>query len=158
MAEQLVLVKVVDTIEMGVLEDGTPFLTGGSLSRLCGVAKSTVIERKDEWAAGDRTGKLMRLLVERGYDEPQLCVPIKMPGGAGVAADALAYPEEVVMTFLEYYAFEVGKPEAINAIRKLAHAEYRTAQGRSLLPQFGRKLTRKFKRPWDRLCDVVDVD
>jgi hypothetical protein len=142
MAEQLALVKVVDAIEMGVLEDGTPFLTGGSLSRLCGVAKSTVIERKDEWAAGDRGGKLMRLLVERGYDEPQLCVPIKLTGGSGVAADALAYPEEVVMTFLEYYAFEVRKPEALDAYRKLGRGGFKlfvyAALGydpRNLVPQ-----------------------
>jgi len=58
-------------IEMGVLSDGTPFLTGRSLARLCGIAPSTT----NEWGEftpkeGDRlrAGKMAVLLAAQGFE------------------------------------------------------------------------------------------
>jgi hypothetical protein len=116
--------RTVRGIEMGVLDDGTPFLTGRSLARLCGVAISTIIEQKDKWDAGDRSGKFARLLASTGFDEPRLATPVKI-GGVGVGAEALAYPERVVMAALDYYGFELAKPEAIANYRLLGRAGFR---------------------------------
>src|SRR6185312_6921124 len=129
MGQQLVLKdvvasKTINGIEMGVLDDETAFLTGRSLARLCGVAYSTIIEGKDEWDGGDRTGRFHRLLASTGFDESKLAHPVKGPG-AGIAGDSLAYPERVVMAFLEYYAFELNRTEALGNYRLLGRAGFR---------------------------------
>lgn len=127
MGEQLVLQgalaapKVIDGIEMGVLEDGTPYFTGRAVAALCGVAISTVIEQKAAWAAGKRDGKFARLLASTGFDEDELAVAIGLDGGKRFDA----YTERVVMAFLEYYAFELEKPEALRNFRALARAGFR---------------------------------
>lgn len=112
--------KVIDGVEMGLLPDGTPYLTGQGLARLCDVAASTVINQKDQWAAGKRDNKLARLLMEQGFDEPELFTPID--GGA-----AHAYGERVVMTFLEYYAFDSPNPstKARERYRVLSRAGFK---------------------------------
>jgi hypothetical protein len=129
MGEQLVLkqvvtARVINGLEMGVLEDGTAFLTGRSLARLCGVAYSTIIERKQEWEAGDRSGKFARFLASTGFSDAKLSQSVKSTG-AGVAATPDAYPEQVVMAALEYYAFEHGRPEALANFRTVARAGFR---------------------------------
>jgi hypothetical protein len=107
-----------------VLDDGTAFLTGRSLARLCGVAYSTIIERKQEWDGGDRGGKFARFLSARGVSDVKLTQTVKLTGG-GVGAEADAYPEQVVMAALEYYAFEVQRPEALANFRSVARAGFR---------------------------------
>ena len=128
MAKQLELAvvtsKVVNGIEMGVLEDGTAYLTGRSLARLCGVAVSTIIERRQEWDSGDRSGRFAQFLVADGISQAELTQKVKT-SGVGVGAVADAYPEQVVMAALEYYAFEVGRPEAVANYRLLGRAGFR---------------------------------
>jgi hypothetical protein len=92
--------KEIDGLEMGVHEDGTPYLTGQGLARLCDAAPSTIINQKDQWAAGKRDNRLARLLLEQGFDDAELFTPMKGPAGT-----VHAYGELVVMTFLEYYAY-----------------------------------------------------
>jgi len=122
---EIVAQRTVNNLEMGVLKDGTAFLTGRSLARLCGVDQKTIREHKDLWEAGVRTGKFARLLASTGFDEPRIAVPTKLPAGTGVGAEALAYPERVVMAFLEYYAFELNKQEALANYRILGRAGFR---------------------------------
>lgn len=128
MAQQLVMSiltsKVVNGLEMGVFNDGSGYMTGRSVARLCGVTPSTIFERTAEWDAGDRTGRFARSLSSTGFDEATLAAPVKHTG-SGVAADASAYPERVVMAFLEYYAFEVNKAEALSNYRVLSRAGLR---------------------------------
>jgi hypothetical protein len=127
MNEQLILQgalaapREVNGIEMGVLEDGTPYLTGRALSRLCGVAISTIIDQKNEWAGGRRDGKFAKLLASTGYSEDELAIGIGMDGGKRFDA----YTERVVMAFVEYYALDVGRPEALANYRTLARAGFR---------------------------------
>ena len=59
-----------------------------------------------------------------GFNEPTLADPVDFTG-TGVAATALAYPERVVMAFLEHYAFELGRPEALANYRVLGRAGFR---------------------------------
>lgn len=114
--------REVDGIEMGVLEDGSPYLTGRGLASLCGVAPSAIIQQKNEWAAGNRTSKLAKLLADQGFDEKELCTRIVVNG-----TKVDAYGDQVCMLLLEYYGFEVSNPSdtARQYFRKLARSTLR---------------------------------
>ncbi len=114
--------KEVDGIEMGVLNDGTAYLTRHSLARLCGVAPGTIGYQREEWVAGKRSSKFAKALQQQGYDEPDLYIPVTHKN-----QDAHAYPEAVCMAFLEYFAFESGAQSgiALTNFRKLARAGMR---------------------------------
>lgn len=107
-ATTVVAANDVQGIEMGVLSDGTTYLTGRALAKLCGTAVSTIINQKDEWAAGKRENKLARKLLSEGFNAPELCFPVKHK-----SVDALGYPEAVVMSFLDYYAHDSPSPSEI---------------------------------------------
>ncbi|HBQ11421.1 MAG TPA: hypothetical protein DEF51_09700 [Myxococcales bacterium] len=101
---------VVDNIEMGVTEDGTPFLTQRGLARLCHVRPSVITE----WAAAydpDSTFKrdraITRALVDQGYSGD---LYYKLPDGSH------AYPDAVCMAVLEWYAFDANAPGASDAL------------------------------------------
>lgn len=105
---ELFVIKEIDDIEMGVFSDGTPFLSGRSLARLCGIAASTI----NEWGEltpkqGDRlrAGKIATLLAAQGFEGDRFFLRVQNPG----QSDINAYPDAVCMSFLEYYAFEAGE-------------------------------------------------
>lgn len=115
-------------IEMGVLQDGTPFLSGRGLAKACGISNSTLVE----WGEftpkiGDslRAGKMAEILAEHGYESKYFF--IRVPNGIqfGKEATISAYPDAVCMAFLEYYAFEVGKKEALQNFRILGRRQLR---------------------------------
>lgn len=111
--------REIDGIEMGVLKDGTPYLNSRGLARLCGVAPSTILEPVTAWGRGDRTGKVARFLISQGIEDPMLYID--------TSTGEHAHPEHVVLTFLEYYAFETAKPseQAKLAMRKLVRGGFR---------------------------------
>ena len=47
--------REVDGVGMGVLTDGTPFLTGRGLARLCGISNARVVELSGDWKDEKRT-------------------------------------------------------------------------------------------------------
>jgi len=107
--------KTIDDVEMGVLEDGTAFVSGRSLAKLCGVAPSAIFAQADNWNAGKRDGKLAKKLTEAGIKS--LYVPIPNPTGGNILH---AYTADVSTVFLDYYAFDaVGYPEAVRNYRAL---------------------------------------
>lgn len=105
--------KEIDGIEMGVLSDGTPFLTGRSLSKLCGISNSTLVEWGEFTPRIDarfRAKKMAELLAANGFDCARFFEKIPLEGPAfGGSGECSAYPDPVCMAFLEYYAFEAGK-------------------------------------------------
>lgn len=116
------------SIEMGVLQDGTPFLSGRGLARACGISNSTLIE----WGEftpqlGDslRAGKMAKLLAAQVYKSERFF--IRVPNGIqfGKEATISAYPDAVCTAFLEYYAFEAGKEEALQNFRILVRSQLR---------------------------------
>lgn len=119
---QVLIWKEVDDIQMGVLSNGTPFLTGRSLASLCGISPSTM----NEWGEltpkeGDRfrAGKMAALLAAQGFEGDRFFLRVPFEGQSEVNA----YPDSVCMSFLEYYAFEAGErctEEAKNNYRALA--------------------------------------
>lgn len=115
-----------DGIEMGVLGDGTPFLTGRGLAVVCGVASKSILDWGEEAPRmGDkfRGGKMAELLAAQGFEGDYFFQRITFRG-----QQANAYPDSVCMAFLEYYAFEAGKrstEEAKNNYRILARKTLR---------------------------------
>lgn len=122
LALQVSVSKEVDGIEMGVLSDGTTYLTGRGLARLCGVSSSAIGTRAAEWNECKRDGKFAKLLYKLQMPRERLFMELEV---AGVRTHA--YYEDVCMAFLEYYAFESDKPSAVaqDNFRKLARLSLR---------------------------------
>jgi hypothetical protein len=94
----------IDGIGMGIFEDGSTYLTGRGLARMCGIGETTLREFADNWNSEQfkpRGEKIANVLAEQGYLGKPLFVPIVVDGSTHHA-----YPEVVCMAFLEYYAFE----------------------------------------------------
>lgn len=115
----------VNGIEMGVLENGIPFLTQRGLAKIAGVHRSGISDITQEWedkfdddiARKDRNGFLREYLSKNGYSERKLYIETKKDGVVN-----FAYPDIVCMAIIEYYAFEAKSPnkEAIENFRRLA--------------------------------------
>jgi hypothetical protein len=129
---EVVISKEVNGIEMGVLSDGTPFLTGRGLSKICGISNSTLVEWGEftpEIGARFRAGKMAELLAANGFEGARFFEKLPLGGLAfGGAGEISAYTDLVCMAFLEYYAFEAGKwcsEDARNNYRLLARKSLR---------------------------------
>lgn len=72
----MLIAKEVDGIEMGVLEDGTAFLTGAGLASACGVGRGVIYQQAINWKDGKRDGKLAKMLIEAGFDGDLLYTPL----------------------------------------------------------------------------------
>lgn len=104
LALEIVVTKEIDGIEMGVLGDGTPYLTGRSVARFCGVHHNAILTQTAAWSGGERSNKFASVLADHGFDAPELFLRTRHEG-----REVHAYPEHVVMAFLEYYAFDAGR-------------------------------------------------
>lgn len=117
--------KDVNGIEMGVLENGIPYLTSTGLGRICGTTHSRISEITREWEehfndeiiTKGRISFIRDYLFSEGYREPRLYISSRQG-----ARDINAYPEVVCMAILEFYALEstVKNTIALDHYRKLA--------------------------------------
>lgn len=111
--------KDVNGIEMGVLENGIPFLTQRGLAEVVGIARSAIQGITKEWEehhdddvlGKDRISFFKQYLGSRGFNEPILHLEIVQNGKIHYA-----YPDVVCMAFLEYYAFE-SKADSTTALQ-----------------------------------------
>jgi hypothetical protein len=101
-------------LEMGMLADGTAFLTQGGLAKVCGVAEGKIGEHADAWEVGRRGGELAQRLQEAGYDDGPLRVLLDTDHGR-----VHAYMDQVVALFVEHYAFDIGLVVAIRSNQEL---------------------------------------
>lgn len=119
--------RTLDGLEMGILEDGTSFLTGRGLAKACGVAPSVINQWANEYhpqSIKPRDVSLSQILMAHGYGSGPLYIRASMTGQAKVNA----YPEKVCMAVLEYYAFigdGQGSATAQGHFRLLARAGLR---------------------------------
>jgi hypothetical protein len=114
----------IDGIGMGVLSDGTPFLTGRGLARLSGVDSSRISEMSAEWNKAPQsqmTATIKDLLRSRGIELSRPHIEIKQRSGF-----FFAYSDAVCLAVLEYYAFD-----ALNT-REQAKKNYRLLAGKAL--------------------------
>lgn len=101
--------KDVNGIEMGVLENGIPFLTQRGLALATGAHRRAIQDITQEWEdhyddealTKDRISFIKQYLFERGYTERKLYIETLRDG-----TPHYAYPDLVCMAVLEYYAFE----------------------------------------------------
>ena len=117
--------RVVGGIEMGVLENGLPYLTQRGLAEISGAARSTIQELTQEWEAAQTSGIFPRgrmaffrdYLSSKGFAEPQLFIEIRKD-----SSPHYAYPDLVCMAIIEYFAFEAQRTNdtAVKNFRSLA--------------------------------------
>ena len=108
---------------MGVLSDGTPFLTQRGLADLCGVENAHIGTISRDWNLDQpRIATIKRLLSENGIFVNSPHIPV-LDG----ARTVYAYPAEICSAILEYYAFEAPQqqPEAVRWIRRLVNKSLR---------------------------------
>ena len=112
---------------MGVLSDGTPFLTGRGLARLCGVSHAQIQRLSVEWieeAQKPRVTAIKEILRKRGGSVPESpYVAIAQRSGT-----FFAYSDAVCLAVLEYYAFDAAEvqQDALKNFRLLAGTALRT--------------------------------
>jgi len=117
--------RVVAGVEMGVLENGIPYLTQRGLATMSGAARSTIQELTQEWEAMQQSGVIPpgRMaffkdhLTRDGYDEPRLFIEIISDG-----SPHYAYPDIVCTAIIEHFAFEAQRTNetALRNFRNLA--------------------------------------
>lgn len=117
--------KDVNGIEMGVLENGIPFLTQRGLAGALGISRNVVQTITKEWEdhyndtvlGKDRISYFKAYLFNNGYYEEKLHLQTVQNG-----TTHFAYPDVVCMAFLEYYAFEskADNDTALESYRKFA--------------------------------------
>jgi hypothetical protein len=101
--------KDINGIEMGVLENGIPYLTQRGLSLIVGVARNVLQTITQEWEdhydddllGKDRISFIIEYLRKNGYNERKLYIETYKDGKTHYC-----YPDIVCMALLEYYAFE----------------------------------------------------
>lgn len=116
----------IDGVGMGVLSDGTAFLTGQGLASLCGVDYTAVYEISNEWSdlnPKPRVKKIKEILTSHSIEIPtEPYVAINQRSGF-----FYAYSDAVCLAVLEYYSFDAG-----NNIKEQAQKNYRLLAGKGL--------------------------
>lgn len=114
----------VDGIGMGVLRDGTPFLTGRGLARLVDMENLHIRTIGMEWndpSPKPRIVRIKEILAKTGYIPANAYIEVN-EGSRQIHA----YPAPVCLAVLEYYAFDAAKP------REAARDNFRLLAGKAL--------------------------
>jgi hypothetical protein len=111
MTTELVIARTVaeteiNGIEMGVLEDGTSYLTVRGLARACGITHPALVKAFTAWSEGKRTSKFAQAIVEK-FDGDSLVIPL--------ASNKHAVTDAICILVLGYYA----EQQSVLAIRHL---------------------------------------
>ena len=144
----------INGIGMGVLNDGTAYLTGRGLARMCGIVQNAVVELTGYWAhspSRPREAKIKDILRQQGLEFEAPYIPIEKDG-----VTHYAYPDAVCMAVLEYYAFEAGvncKREAQHNYRLLARNTFREF----IYRQVGYDPRRAIERIWRQFHDRISL-
>lgn len=115
----------IDGVEMGVLENGVPYLTERGLARMCGIDRKVLNRLASKWEGErykPRGRQIEQMLEQSGYTEGTLYLESSHRG-----SKINAYTEPVCLALLEYYAFvaEDPRPEATRAFRALVRITFR---------------------------------
>lgn len=110
--------KEIDGVGMGVLSDGTAYLTGRGLARLCDVSNARIVELGKHWSDASTIGMVetvKKILREKGEMPDKPFIEISQRSGV-----FYAYPDFVCLAVLEYYAFDQPTENAKKNFRLLA--------------------------------------
>jgi hypothetical protein len=93
-----------DGIDMGVLSDGTAFLSGRGLARLCGVSSSVIAEISADWDIDPQKPRIQKIKDILGSQDLVYGSPIiTLKSDQG---QVHAWPDAVCLAILEYYALD----------------------------------------------------
>lgn len=114
-----------DGIEMGVLENGMPYLSQRGIVKMTGIARSPFQRLSTNWKSDKTSGigfEINKLLTSSGYTEDELFIEVEVNG-----RKTYAYTEPVCLALLEYYAFDAKKKSEVaqNSYRILSKAGFR---------------------------------
>lgn len=110
--------KEIDGVGMGVLSDGTAFLTGRGLARLCGISNPRIVEMGQFWngnTTNAMTNGVKKILSDKGIEVATPYIEVKQKSGV-----FYAYSDAICLAVLEYYAFEQPTDEGKKNYRILA--------------------------------------
>lgn len=144
----------IDSFGMGVLSDGTPFLTQRGLAVLCGVQNAHIGTISSQWhepVPKPRINKIRDILSRNGHSFSTAHIEIKL-GGRKI----FAYTEEVSLAVIEYYAFDAGQycqTEARDNFRILAKKGFSDA----IYESVGYKRGDSFNQLWKPFHDRVSL-
>lgn len=142
-----------DGIEMGVLENGLPYLSERGLAKMCGIHRAVLNRLAANWT-DERTkprGKAIEALLETsGFNNPTLFISCEVEG-----IQINAYTEPVCLAVLEYYAFDASerKEAAQHAFRTLARKTFRTF----VYEAVGYSPKNRFIENWKHYVDRIDM-
>ncbi len=150
--------RIVAGVEMGVLENGLPYLTQRGLAEMSGASRKAIFDVTQEWAEAQQTGIFPRgrmtffrdYLSKAGFDESQLYIEIMKD-----SSPHYAYPDVVCMAIIEYYTFEaqVKNETALTSFRNLA----RFGMQQFIYEALGYSLPDKWKYHHDRISLVQNA-
>lgn len=147
----------VDPFGMGVLSDGTPFLTQRGLATLCGVENAHIGTISSQWhdsIAKPRINKIRDILSRNGHELHSAHIEVRIGGRS-----AYAYGEEISLAVIEYYAFDAGQfcqEEARDNFRVLARKGFRDAIYESVGYKPAADLSDRWRAFHDRVSLVYD--
>lgn len=145
--------REINGIEMGVLNDGTAYLSGRGLALMCGIDEATVRRVSQNWNTEQHTPRGMRIadiLKGHGYAGRPMYHSIEVNG-----SKHHAFPDAVCMAFLEFYAFdsEQPRPQALNNYRLLARSSLKAF----IYVQIGYDPTNRIPECWKMFHDRVSL-
>lgn len=115
----------IDGINMGILSDGTPFLSSRGVARLVGQAPSSIITLVSNWDEEKnkpRGAKIAQILKEQGVNDSSIHVEVILNGVKTHAVD-----DATCLAILEYYAFDSNSKN-----QEIAQTNYRLLARRSI--------------------------
>ena len=143
----------IDGVEMGVLDNGIPYLTESGLARMCGIDRKVLNRLAINWPdekMKPRGREILHLLEQSGYLEDAMFLKSEHK-----SSEVNAYTEPVCLALLEYYAFvtEEPRPEAVRAFRSLARITFR----QFIYDAVGYSPEQKILDSWRHFHDRVDM-
>lgn len=103
----------IEGIGMGVLSDGTPYLTQRGLALLCGVQNAHIGTISSQWGEAEEKPRIVsikKILAASGYVADAAHIEIRQNGRL-----YFCYPAAICLAVLEYYAFDAGSNFQIEA-------------------------------------------
>lgn len=145
----------IDGIGMGVLSDGTAFLTGRGLARLCGVTHGVIQDLSGEWLSGTANARVLQVKsILDSHDLPSGSPYVEIKQGSSIF---YAYPDVICLAILEYYAFDAGQN-----VKEQAQKNYRLLAGKALrdfiYTQVGFDPENHISAPWRQFHDRVSLN
>lgn len=148
--------KDVQGLQMGVLSDGTPYLTLRGLAKVCGIAHQVLLRFTSKWdeeKLKPRGQKVLEHLKAQGHSGESLYITTVSKG-----LETHAYSDAVCMAILEYYAFDssdlASKEVAITNYRILARSSFKIF----IYKECGYDPERSKRQSWQHYIDRVSMN